>query len=82
MRGWLRDAADGDLGPAETRAVEEHVHVCRACSIELSRAEHEVLRLRQAFRELGAGRIEVSSSTSRCTMRRPRPAGSFGSPAP
>ncbi|MCC7397714.1 MAG: zf-HC2 domain-containing protein [Planctomycetes bacterium] len=70
MRGWLRDAADGDLGPAETRAVEEHVHVCRACSIELSRAEHEVLRLRQAFRELGAGEPKLPAGLGRRIVQR------------
>lgn len=61
IRGLLRDFADGDLSAVEHRQVEEHVHVCFACSVELSRAEHEVLRLRRAFaggrRELRRARL-------------------------
>lgn len=49
VRGWLRDFADGDLEPESSLRLEEHVHHCRACSLELARAEHEVLRLRRAF---------------------------------
>ncbi|MBL9077995.1 MAG: zf-HC2 domain-containing protein [Planctomycetes bacterium] len=49
VRGLLRDFADGDLAAGEHRKVEEHVHACFACSVELSRAEHEVLRLRRGF---------------------------------
>lgn len=70
VRGWLRDAADGDLGAAEARALEEHVHVCRACSIELSRAEHEVLRLRQAFLQLGAAEPKLPAGLGRRIVQR------------
>ncbi|MBX3463104.1 MAG: zf-HC2 domain-containing protein [Planctomycetes bacterium] len=49
VRGLLRDFADGDLDAAERRHVEEHVHACFACAVELSRAEHEVLQLRRGF---------------------------------
>ncbi|MFN3240088.1 MAG: anti-sigma factor family protein [Planctomycetota bacterium] len=54
VRGMLRDYVDGDLGPGKAGIVEDHVSSCRACSVELSRAEHETLRLRQAFAEQGA----------------------------
>jgi hypothetical protein len=53
VRGLLRDCADGDLSPADARAVAEHVHECRTCSVALGRAEHEVLLLRRAFQPLG-----------------------------
>lgn len=61
IRGLLRDFADGDLALAEQRLVEEHVHRCFACSVELSRAEHEVLRLRRGFAALSAvrGRVQL-----------------------
>jgi hypothetical protein len=49
VRGRLRDFVDGDLGAAARRHVEDHVHACRTCAVELSRAEHELLRLRRAF---------------------------------
>lgn len=55
VRGLLRDFADNDLGAPERTLVEEHVHVCFACSVELSRAEHEVLRLRRGFAAMAAG---------------------------
>jgi hypothetical protein len=55
VRGLLRDFADEDLAAPERTLVEEHVHVCFACSVELSRAEHEVLRLRRGFAGLAAG---------------------------
>jgi hypothetical protein len=48
-RGWMRDAADGDLTPACQRLLDEHVHVCRVCAVELARAEHEVQRVRRAY---------------------------------
>jgi hypothetical protein len=56
VRGLLRDFADGDLVRAEHRLVEEHVHACFACSVELSRAEHEVLRLKRGFASVAASR--------------------------
>lgn len=49
VRGWLRDFVDGDLDREARQVVEHHVHRCRTCSVELARAEHEVLRLRQVF---------------------------------
>ncbi len=49
VRGLLRDFADNDLAATEHRLVEEHVHTCFACAVELSRAEHEVFRLRRGF---------------------------------
>lgn len=52
VRGWLRDFADQDLEPEHTVELEEHVHRCRVCAVELARAEHETLRLRSAFRSL------------------------------
>jgi hypothetical protein len=52
VRGWLRDYVDGDLEAHHVRELDEHVHRCRACGVELARAEHELLRVRQAFREL------------------------------
>ena len=45
----LRDYADQDLPPGERSAVDEHLHRCRDCSLALSRAELEVLRLRTAL---------------------------------
>lgn len=48
-RQRLRDFADGDLGEADLRIVEHHVHECRACALELARAEFETLRIRRAF---------------------------------
>lgn len=54
IRGLLRDFADGELEPAPRREVEEHVHVCHACSVELSRAEHEVVRLARGFGSIAA----------------------------
>lgn len=53
IRGMMRDFADGDLQPQDLRLVEEHAHGCHVCSVELSRAEHEVVRLRRAFARLG-----------------------------
>src|SRR5260221_6465987 len=49
VRGLLRDYADGELEPALRAAVDLHVHGCRACALALSRAEHEVWRLRRAL---------------------------------
>ncbi|HLQ39216.1 MAG TPA: zf-HC2 domain-containing protein, partial [Planctomycetota bacterium] len=49
IRGLLRDYADGELEPALRAAVDLHVHGCRACALALSRAEHEVWRLRRAL---------------------------------
>ncbi|MEO6594074.1 MAG: hypothetical protein ABIP94_04910 [Planctomycetota bacterium] len=49
VRGWLRDFADNDLEPEQCGQLEDHVHRCRACSVELARAEHEVFRLRRAY---------------------------------
>lgn len=49
VRGLLRDYADGELEPALRAAVDLHVHSCRACALALSRAEHEVWRLRRAL---------------------------------
>ncbi|MBL8754364.1 MAG: zf-HC2 domain-containing protein [Planctomycetes bacterium] len=49
VRGWLRDYVDADLEPAQRTLVEQHVHGCRTCAVELGRAEHEVLRLRRLF---------------------------------
>lgn len=48
-RQRLRDFADGDLAEADLRIVEHHVHECRACALELARAEFETLRIRRAF---------------------------------
>ena len=52
MRGWLRDFVDHDLAPHDRRELEEHVHLCRVCSVELGRAEHERLMVRRAFARL------------------------------
>lgn len=49
VRGLLRDFVDHDLDHALASEVEEHVHQCRSCAVELARSEHEVLRLRVAF---------------------------------
>ena len=54
VRGLLRDFVDQDLAPGLVREVAEHVHGCRVCAVELSRSEHEVLRLRRTFDALGA----------------------------
>lgn len=56
VRGMLRDYVDGDLTTAEAGAVDDHVASCRVCSVELARAEHELLRVRKAFRASAAGR--------------------------
>lgn len=61
VRGLLRDFADGDLPRSEHRQVEEHVHTCFTCSVELSRAEHEVLRLRRGFARIAAARTKAES---------------------
>ncbi len=52
VRGLMRDFADGDLDAAARREVEEHAHRCHVCAVELSRAEHEVVRLRRAFAQM------------------------------
>lgn len=52
VRGLVRDYADGELDEALLRVVDLHVHSCRACSLALARAEHEVLRLRRAATEV------------------------------
>ncbi len=52
VRGWLRDYVDRDLDGARARELEEHAHRCRQCNVELARAEHELLRVREAFRAL------------------------------
>jgi hypothetical protein len=52
VREMLRDFVDGDLEQDDACQVEEHIHVCRPCSVELSRAEHELLQLRNAFASL------------------------------
>lgn len=50
-RERMRDFADGDLAEADRRIVEHHAHECRACAVELARAEFETMRLRRAFAE-------------------------------
>jgi len=55
VRGMLRDYADGDLSVGHVGLVDEHVSGCRACAVELARTEHETLRLRRAFEQIGAG---------------------------
>ncbi len=50
-RERLRDFADADLSQEERKLVELHAHDCRACSVELARAEFEALRIRRAFSE-------------------------------
>ena len=52
--GLLRDFVDEDLSAALVASVDEHVHTCRTCAVELARSEHEVLRLRRAFDEVRA----------------------------
>jgi hypothetical protein len=52
FRGMMRDFADGDMAPADRFAVEEHVHACHVCAVELARAEHEVMRLRRGYAEV------------------------------
>lgn len=59
VRGWLRDFADGDLDARRVTELENHVHRCRVCSIELARAEHEVLRLRAAFAAMDEERVTL-----------------------
>lgn len=54
IRGFLRDFADGELDLEQRREVEEHVHGCHLCSVELSRAEHEVVRLKRGFEAIAA----------------------------
>jgi hypothetical protein len=51
VREMLRDHADGDLPAGLQRRVEDHVYQCRDCGLALSRAELEVLRLKQALAE-------------------------------
>ncbi|MGB3966202.1 MAG: hypothetical protein WBO45_05685, partial [Planctomycetota bacterium] len=55
VRGWLRDFVDQDLEPVHAAELEEHVHRCRVCAVELARAEHEVMRLRRLFVGAGTG---------------------------
>jgi hypothetical protein len=40
------------MAPADRFAVEEHVHACHVCAVELARAEHEVMRLRRGYAEV------------------------------
>ncbi|MCU0866798.1 MAG: hypothetical protein MUC36_23685 [Planctomycetes bacterium] len=49
VRGMLRDFVDGDLETEDNVAVEDHASRCRACSIELGRAEHERMQVRNLF---------------------------------
>ena len=62
IRGLLRDFADGDLEAGPHREVEEHVHACFACSVELSRAEHEVLRLRRGYARIALAESRQETS--------------------
>lgn len=50
-RERMRDFADGDLAESDRRIVEHHAHECRACAVELARAEFETMRIRRAFAE-------------------------------
>lgn len=52
VRAKLRDYADGDLSMVDVASVDEHLHSCRNCAVELARSEHEVLRVRRAFEEI------------------------------
>ncbi|MGK0430874.1 MAG: hypothetical protein ACJA0V_000004 [Planctomycetota bacterium] len=63
VRAKLRDYADGDLAMVDVATVDEHLHGCRACAVELARSEHEVLRLRRAFEEI---RIEQEADPKHC----------------
>lgn len=75
VRGWLRDYVDGDLAGAGdlARRVEEHVHLCRGCGLELARAEHEVLQLRMLFRGLAGSSQQVDPGEQIDGGRGPRP---------
>ena len=69
----LRDFADGDLDTPLSGEVEQHVHECRACGLALSRAEHEVLRMRRGFGgELaqGAQAVQPAAGFARRTVER------------
>jgi hypothetical protein len=52
VRGWLRDFVDRDLDAPRAAELEEHVHRCRTCAVELARTEHETMRLRGALAAL------------------------------
>lgn len=52
VRGWLRDFVDGDLDATRAGELEEHVHGCRICAVELARTEHEAMRVRRLFASL------------------------------
>ncbi len=69
VRGLLRDFADNDLGAAERTLVEEHVHVCFACSVELSRAEHCRIALAEDLEQAGFADFELA------VYRAPAPLG-------
>jgi len=70
IRGLLRDFVDGDLGRDLRVEVEEHVHQCRVCAVELSRAEHERLMVCRAFAALAHGEPPLSPDFSDRVLQR------------
>jgi len=72
VRGMLRDHADGDLSPRLQEQVEDHVHQCRDCGLALSRAELEVLRLKEAFADSDRRRVAPSEEFTAAVMARAR----------
>jgi hypothetical protein len=66
----LRDFVDGDLGRDLRVEVEEHVHQCRVCAVELSRAEHERLMVCRAFAALAHGEPPLSPDFSDRVLQR------------
>ncbi len=72
VRGMLRDHADGDLPSLLQERVEDHVHGCRDCGLALSRAELEVLRLREAYAQADSRRLTPSEEFTATVMARAR----------
>lgn len=70
VRGLLRDYVDGDLGGDLSAEVEEHVHMCRVCAVELSRAEHERMMVCRAFAALAHGQPSSTPDFSERILQR------------
>lgn len=73
VRGQLRDFVDGDLSNQQRGLVEQHVHECRTCAVALSRAEHEVLRLRRTFTAIARDEGSCLAGTRQDGVAAPRP---------
>ncbi|MHC4512450.1 MAG: anti-sigma factor family protein [Planctomycetota bacterium] len=72
VREMLRDHADGDLPPELQQQVEDHVHRCRDCGLALSRAELEVLRLKEALLDPDRREVGPSPEFTAAVMARAR----------